>query len=87
MENAQKEVDQLSGLMRENVLKIQERGEKLEDLELIANDLENNATFFKVNAKKLKNKNRWEENKMKIIIGASVTGAVLVIIVVILLSL
>jgi len=87
MENAQKEVDQLSGLMRENVLKIQERGEKLEDLELIANDLENNATFFKVNTKKLKNKNRWEENKMKIIIGASVTGAALVIIVVILLSL
>ena len=73
--------------MRENVLKIQERGEKLEDLELIADDLENNAIFFKVNTKMLKNKNRWENTKMKIIIAASVTVAALLIIFVILLFL
>ena len=79
-------VDELTGLMRENVLKIQERGEKMEDLELIAEDLEKNATVFQKSTKNLKDKKRWENNKMKIIIGASVSLAVLLIIIVIILS-
>ena len=76
----------MSGLMRQNVIKIQERGEKLEDLENIANDLEKNADLFKMNTVKLKNKSRWENNKMKIIIGASLSLALILIIVVIILS-
>ena len=58
----------------------------MEDLELIAEDLEKNATVFQKSTKNLKDKKRWENNKMKIIIGASVSLAVLLIIIVIILS-
>jgi len=51
MEATRQEVDQLTGMMRENVLKIQARGEKLEDLEVLSNDLEKNVAVFQTNAK------------------------------------
>ena len=77
-------VDQLTGMMRENVLKIQARGEKIEDLQVLSDDLEKNASIFQTNAGKLKKKKMWENNKMKIIIGvAAALGLILLIIVII----
>ena len=79
-------VQQLTGMMKENVLKIQARGEKIEDLEVLSNDLEKNASIFQTNAGKLKKKNMWENYKMKIIIGVAAALAVLLLIIVIICS-
>ena len=77
-------VQQLTGMMRENVMKIQARGEKIEDLQVLSDDLEKNASIFQTNAGKLKKKKMWENNKMKIIIGvAAALGLILLIIVII----
>ena len=73
-------------MMRENVLKIQARGEKLEDLEVLSNDLEKNASIFQTNAGKLKKKKMWENNKMKIIIGVALLLLVIILVIVIICS-
>ena len=75
-------VDQLAGMMRENVLKIQARGEKIEDLEALSNDLEKNATIFQTNAGKLKRKSMWDNHKMKIIIAVALLVIILIIVIV-----
>ena len=79
-------VDQLTGMMKENVLKIQARGEKLEDLEVLSNDLEKNVAVFQKNAGKLKKKKMWEKNKMNLIIGGSVALIVIILIIVVICS-
>jgi len=86
MEATREEVQQLTGMMRENVMKIQARGEKLEDLEVLSNDLEKGAEIFQTNAGKLKKKKMWEKNKMNLIIGGSVALIVIILIIVVICS-
>ena len=76
----------MTGMMRENVLKIQARGEKLEDLEVLSNNLEKNVAVFQKNAGKLKKKKMWEKNKMNLIIGGSVALIVIILIIVVICS-
>ena len=76
----------MTGMMRENVSKIQERGEKLEDLVVLSNDLEKGAEIFQKSAGKLKKKKMWEKNKMNLIIGGSVALIVIILIIVVICS-
>ena len=76
----------MAGMMRENVMKIQARGEKFEDLEVLSNNLEKGAEIFQTSAGKLKKKKMWEKNKMNLIIGGSVTLVVIILIIVVICS-
>ena len=60
------EVDGVVEIMGNNLTKIHERGEKLDDMERRAERLEEGASMFQKSAQKLKNKSFYENFKMKI---------------------
>ena len=72
--------------MGNNLTKIHERGEKLDDLERRAERLEEGASMFQKSAQKLKNKSFYENFKMKIWIAIAVLGLLLIIILIIMFS-
>merc|ERR1712141_183647 len=83
IQEARKQVDDVVGIMRENVEKVMERDSKLSDLDDRANQLADSGLQFSRSAKKVKRKYWWENLKMKLIIGGVVVTIVIVIIVVI----
>ena len=72
--------------MGNNLTKIHERGEELDDLERRAERLEEGASMFQKSAQKLKNKSFYENFKMKIWIATAVLGLLLIIILIIMFS-
>ena len=79
-------VQQLTGMMRDNLSKLQARGEKFADLEVLSNELEKGSEMFQKSAGKLKKKKMWEKNKMNLIIGGSVALIVIILIIVVICS-
>eukprot|EP00794_Sanderia_malayensis_P015335 gene15335-16912_t len=64
----QKQVDEVVGIMRQNMDKVLERDTKLSDLDNRAENLEAGAAQFEANATKLKRKMWWQNCKMWIIL-------------------
>ncbi|XP_076824486.1 uncharacterized protein LOC143470317 [Clavelina lepadiformis] len=64
----QKQVGEVTGIMRANVEKVLERGDKLDDLVDKTEDLQASANTFQVNAKRIQRKMFWQNKKMLIII-------------------
>nr|XP_039273080.1 vesicle-associated membrane protein 7-like [Styela clava] len=81
----QNQVGEVTGIMRQNVETVLERGEKLDDLVDKTEDLQNSATTFKVTSTKISRKMMWKNRKM-MIIAVVVTLVVILIIVLIILS-
>ena len=79
------QVDEVTGMMSENLQKIMERGEKMEELEDKAARLEEGSKQFQMSAAKVKKQNMLEHYKMKLILGGVVT-LILVIVIVIIVS-
>ena len=75
MAQQQAQVDEVVGIMRNNVEKVLERDQKLNELDEKADALQDGASQFEKSAGKLKNK-FWMENMKMIIIGA-VVGLIL----------
>ncbi|KAL9190738.1 hypothetical protein ACHAXT_000444 [Thalassiosira profunda] len=69
-------VDETKELMAKNIHNILERGEKLEDLEEEAQELNAMARVFKKNAKKVKRFKMWQNAKHGVLVGTAITGAV-----------
>ena len=80
MEQAQREVDEVALVMSKNILKVQEREEKLENLESRAEKLELESQIFQKNAAKLKRKSLLENYKYKIAAGGAVGLVILIIV-------
>ena len=80
------EVDGVVEIMGNNLTKIHERGEKLDDMERRAERLEEGASMFQKSAQKLKNKSFYENFKMKIWIATAIFGVIFIIILIIILS-
>ena len=76
-------VDGVVEIMSNNLTKIAERGEKLEDMERRAEQLEEGAAMFQKSSRKLRNKSCYENFKMKIWIGTISLGVLLIIILII----
>jgi len=72
MAQQQAQVDEVVGIMRNNVEKVLERDQKLNELDEKADALQDGASQFEKSAGKLKNK-FWMEN-LKTIVAASVIG-------------
>jgi len=75
MAQQQAQVDEVVGIMRNNVEKVLERDQKLNELDEKADALQDGASQFEKSAGKLKNK-FWMENMKMIVIGA-VVGLIL----------
>ena len=77
MAQQQAQVDEVVGIMRNNVEKVLERDSKLSELDERADALQDGASQFEKQAGKLKNK-FWLQN-LKYIIGCAIIGLILLI--------
>uniref|UniRef100_A0A8B9QP88 Vesicle associated membrane protein 4 n=1 Tax=Anas platyrhynchos TaxID=8839 RepID=A0A8B9QP88_ANAPL len=78
--HVQNQVDEVIDVMQENITKVIERGERLDDLQDKSESLSDNATAFSNRAKQLRRQMWWRGCKMKAIIALVVVVLLLVII-------
>ncbi|NXP58253.1 VAMP4 protein, partial [Chloropsis cyanopogon] len=76
----QNQVDEVIDVMQENITKVIERGERLDDLQDKSDSLSDNAAAFSKRAKHLRRQMWWRDCKMKAIIAMVVLILLLVII-------
>merc|ERR1712112_770256 len=69
MEAAQAQVQDVVGVMRNNIDKVLERDSKLSDLDNRASTLEASSSMFQASSRRLRKKYWWENMKMKLIMG------------------
>ena len=82
IEQTRRQVDEVQGIMKDNVDKVLEREGKLGDLEARADRLQEGTEQFHRAATKIRKKHFWENMKMKIIIGVVIAVIILIIIIV-----
>ncbi|XP_057317684.1 vesicle-associated membrane protein 4-like isoform X2 [Hydractinia symbiolongicarpus] len=75
------ELEGAMNVMRTNLGKVLDRGERLEDLEAKSESFEMNAFQFKNSSTKLQNRLWWQNCKMKAIFGSVVAAVLLVVII------
>ena len=80
----QQQVDDVKGVMSQNIEKVLERGERLEDLMDKTTDLEEHSNTFRKTARSVHKKMWWANMKMKICIGCTVFIVIFVIVLIIL---
>ncbi|XP_025943429.1 vesicle-associated membrane protein 4 isoform X2 [Apteryx rowi] len=77
----QNQVDEVIDVMQENITKVIERGERLDDLQDKSESLSDNATAFSNRAKQLRRQMWWRGCKMKAVIALVAVILLLVIII------
>ncbi|XP_058493231.1 vesicle-associated membrane protein 5 isoform X2 [Solea solea] len=84
LQQTQDEVEQVKDIMLDNLNKAEERTGKLGELEDRADVLLEKSKAFEKTANKVKQKKRWENNKMKyVFIAVGVVAALVIIILII----
>jgi len=76
----QNQVGEVTGVMKQNMEKVMERGDKLDDLVDKSEQLEQGASMFKTTSVRISRKYYWQNKKMMIIIGIVVTVIIVLII-------
>jgi len=84
LQQTQAQVDEVVGIMRDNVNKVLERDQKLSELDQRADNLQAGASQFEQKASRLKRKYWWKNLKMMIIIG--VIAAIILIVIIVSIS-
>ncbi len=74
-------VEETKSIMARNIESVLERGEKIEELEASATELNHMARVFKKKAKQVKRFKMWQNAKHGVMLGTAVTGAVGVLVV------
>ncbi|GAA5858044.1 hypothetical protein JCM8547_006676 [Rhodosporidiobolus lusitaniae] len=77
----QQQIDDTVGIMRENITKVAERGERLDALQDKTDNLAQSAQGFRRGANRVRKKMWWKDMKMRLLIAVGI--AVLVIIIVV----
>ncbi|XP_014670529.1 PREDICTED: vesicle-associated membrane protein 7-like [Priapulus caudatus] len=80
----QSQVDSVKEIMQENIEKVLQRGDKLEELESKASDLESNSSTFRSQTRKVVRKMWWKNTRMTIILAMVAVGLVAILTVIIL---
>uniref|UniRef100_A0A672JI33 Vesicle-associated membrane protein 4 n=1 Tax=Salarias fasciatus TaxID=181472 RepID=A0A672JI33_SALFA len=80
IKQVQSQVDEVIDVMQENISKVIERGERLDDLQDKSESLSDNASAFSSRAKQLHRRMWWRDMKMKMIIALIVVALLLIII-------
>ncbi|XP_074654382.1 vesicle-associated membrane protein 4-like [Tubulanus polymorphus] len=75
----QGQVDEVVDVMQDNIGKVLDRGDRLEDLQDKSENLTSNADLFRVRAKGLKTTMWWRECKMRILVAAIIIIVLLII--------
>ncbi|XP_072410037.1 vesicle-associated membrane protein 8 isoform X3 [Chiloscyllium punctatum] len=78
--NLQGQVNDVKGIMSQNIEKVLERGEKLDDLIIKTDDLQASADTFQKTSTKIARKMWWKNTKMIIIIVVIVVIIIILII-------
>jgi len=74
------QVDEVRGVMSQNIERVMERGEKLDDLVDKTGALEENAVKFRQTTKKVKRKMWWKNTKMTLILIVVVIVIIVILI-------
>ncbi|KAL3899438.1 MAG: hypothetical protein SGCHY_002051 [Lobulomycetales sp.] len=77
----QGEVDEVVGIMHENINKVMQRGEQLDTLQNKTDNLQNSSAQFKRGASRVRKQMWWKNMKLNMIIGAVVLTIIIVIVV------
>ncbi|KAJ7868866.1 synaptobrevin-domain-containing protein [Mycena leptocephala] len=77
----QAQIDDTVGIMRENITKVAERGERLDSLQDKTDNLAVSAQGFRRGANRVRKNMWWKDMKMRIIIGAAIAVIVIIIVV------
>ncbi|KAJ3450282.1 vamp (vesicle associated membrane protein) [Anaeramoeba flamelloides] len=81
-EKIRKEVDEVKNVMSQNLDKVIDRGNKIENLEERSNALEQNSAVFKKKAKTVKRKMWWQNFKLSFILFLIFAVIILIIVIV-----
>lgn len=79
LRRVQFQVDEVSSIMKDNIEKIMERGERLEDLEEKSDSLATNADQFWSTAKKMQSRMWWRNMRVKVLLVLVVLVILLII--------
>ncbi|XP_005092540.1 vesicle-associated membrane protein 7 [Aplysia californica] len=82
----QKQVEEVKGVMSQNIERVLERGDRLEDLMDKTEELEAGAATFQRTSRKIQRRYFWKNKKMTIILACILLVVVLVIVLIILFS-
>ncbi|KAI9106006.1 synaptobrevin [Phlyctochytrium arcticum] len=77
----QSQVDDVVGIMQDNINKAMQRGEHLDSLQTKTDDLQNSSLQFKRGANRVRKQMWWKDMKMKLILAAIVVAIIIIIIV------
>ncbi|KAJ7595968.1 synaptobrevin-domain-containing protein [Mycena floridula] len=77
----QAQIDDTVGIMRENITKVAERGERLDSLQDKTDNLAVSAQGFRRGANRVRKNMWWKDMKMRLIIGAAIAVIVIIIVV------
>ncbi|TNY21321.1 synaptobrevin [Rhodotorula diobovata] len=77
----QQQIDDTVGIMRENITKVAERGERLDALQDKTDNLAQSAQGFRRGANRVRKQMWWKDMKMRILIAVGVALLVVVIVV------
>merc|ERR1711872_650194 len=83
MEQAQAQVQEVVGVMRNNIDKVLERDSKLSDLDNRASNLEASSSMFQQSSRRLRKKYWWQNLKMKLWLGGCSLVILIVLIIII----
>ncbi|PBK59568.1 synaptobrevin [Armillaria solidipes] len=77
----QAQIDDTVGIMRENITKVAERGERLDSLQDKTDNLAVSAQGFRRGANRVRKNMWWKDMKMRIIIGVAIAVIIVIIVV------
>ncbi|KAJ6551311.1 synaptobrevin-domain-containing protein [Mycena capillaripes] len=77
----QAQIDSTVDIMRENITKVAERGERLDSLQDKTDNLAVSAQGFRRGANRVRKNMWWKDMKMRLIIGAAIAVIVIIIVV------
>jgi t-SNARE complex subunit (syntaxin) len=86
LQQTQAQVNEVVGIMRNNMEKVLERDEKLSELDTRADQLQVGAQQFQTTATRIKRKYWWQNIKMALILGGIIVVIIIIIIVAIVTS-
>ncbi|KAI8810248.1 synaptobrevin, partial [Cladochytrium replicatum] len=76
----QRQVDEVVGIMQDNINKVMQRGEQLDTLQNKTEDLQNSSMQFRRGASRVRKQMWWKDMKMKLILGGVIAVIILVVI-------
>ncbi|KAL6624293.1 synaptobrevin [Neocallimastix sp. 'constans'] len=80
-QQVQQQVDEVVGIMQDNIQKVMDRGERLDTLQVKTEDLQQQSSNFKRGANRVRKQMWWKDMKLKIILGVIVGLIILFILI------